>query len=148
MADRMIDKQNKGADLRSLGDGFDVVLVPHGSVDQEMVVGRIGAADVSTVSPSRVRSAKRFWRRIKHNAISMKFRPALIVPVAVANREPEGLGRAETPHYEDAIDQKAHQLLGELAQTIEQLGNTRSAFRAELLAAIEEGDLLLKKVAR
>jgi hypothetical protein len=148
MAERMIDKRPKGADATGSGGGFDVVLVPHGSVDQEMVVGRISAADVPTVSPSRIRSAKRFLRKLKDSPLQMRFHRELFWSISSSDAYVEVQGRTESHEYENSVEQEAHQLLGKLSQSIEKLGDVRSAFRAELLAAIEEGDQLLKKAAR
>jgi hypothetical protein len=57
MSSQVIDDETGIARDEFACSGFDIVIVPHGSVNQDLVVGSVGVADVASVNPRRIPTA-------------------------------------------------------------------------------------------
>ncbi len=123
MTDR-VSKQT--ADEAELTDEFDVVIVPHGTIDKKLVVGRSRPGLVIKVDENRVRSAKRMWIYPKK-----AWRLIEAAPVKVSG--------GASP------EEQGSRLLKDLSETMDRLAKARAEFRQELRAAVAEGESLLKQ---
>lgn len=107
---------------------FDVVIVPRGSVDPKYVVGTVEPEqEAIRFSPGWYRRVQTAWKSPGEKLVAMR------KPLALGLRPKPGAG-------EEVLTGQA---LGQLAETLKLLAETRKSFRSELQAAIDEGEALL-----
>lgn len=131
--------EDKANTARQKGDRFDIVIVPHGSMDSKVVVGTIDDSDRPTLEVRRVRSVRRLWQsklgaQVRLNLERVGYVRGLEAGVSLSTN-------ANDFHVEKKDQSKV--LLEQLAASLENLAANRAAFRADLLAAIAEGEELL-----
>ena len=131
-----------------LTGGFDVVLLPQGSTDPGLVVGKIAPGSLGVVvNTYAVQRAKR-WLRAKGTTIVIasagELRPRI---ETYRGKKTDVLHGLRTRQKQAAVERNAKQIYTSLVKTMAALDTKQDSFRVDLQAAIAEGEMQLKDVA-